>query len=77
MLESAAFAQRMRQEEEAGGKRFEERRFYCGDDELIHADGRTYALANQWGHRTINAVNNLIHAFPDHSIVCAKSEDEL
>jgi hypothetical protein len=66
----------MRQEEEAGGKRFEERRFYFADGELIRAEGRTYAFTNQWGHRTISAINNLIQAFPDHPITCSKSEDE-
>jgi hypothetical protein len=75
-LDSAAFVQRMRQEEEAGGKRFEERRFYFADGELIRAEGRTYAFTNQWGHRTISAINNLIQAFPDHPITCSKSEDE-
>ncbi len=74
-LDSAGFVQRMRQEEEGGGKRFEERRFYFADDELIHADGRTYAFTNQWGNRTVRAINNLIQAFPDQSITCTNSED--
>ncbi len=75
-LDSAGFVQQMRQEEKVGGKRFEERRFYYADDELIHAAGRTYAFTNQWGNRTISAINNLIQAFPDHPITCMKSEDE-
>jgi hypothetical protein len=75
-LDMAAFVQHMRQEEERGGKRFEERRFYCADDELIHAAGRTYTFTNQWGLDCINAIQNLIQAFPDHRITCMKSEDE-
>lgn len=75
-LASAAFVQRMKQEAEGGGKRFEERRFYCADDELMRAEGRTYAFTNQWGSRTITAIKDLIHAFPDHQITCTKSEDE-
>jgi hypothetical protein len=75
-LDSAAFVQRMRQDEEGGGKRFEERRFYYADDELIHSGGRTYAFTNQWGNRTISAINNLIQAFPQHQITCNKSENE-
>ena len=75
-LDSAAFLHRMQEEEQAGGRRFEERRYYFADDELIHADGRTYAFTNQWGHRTISAINNLIQAFSDRRIKCVKSEDE-
>ncbi|NLF08769.1 MAG: hypothetical protein GX594_12440 [Pirellulaceae bacterium] len=75
-LDTEAFVQRMRQEEKSGGKRFVERRFYCTDEELIHADGRTFAFTNQWGNRTIAAINTLIQAFPDHKITCIKSEVE-
>jgi hypothetical protein len=75
-LDSVAFVQRMRQEEERGGRRFEERRFYYVDSELIRAEGRTYAFTNQWGDQTISAVNSLIQAFPDHPITCTKSENE-
>lgn len=76
-MDSAAFVQCMRREEEDGGRRFEERRFYFADDDLIHAEGRTYAFTNQWGHRTISAINHLIQAFSDHQITCAKSEEEV
>jgi hypothetical protein len=74
-LDMAAFVQRMREEEERGGKRFEERRFYCADGELIHAQGRTYAFTNQWGLHTISAIKSLIQAFPEYPITCTKSED--
>jgi hypothetical protein len=30
--------------EEDGGRRFEERRFFCADDELIHAGGKNIRL---------------------------------
>ncbi len=76
-LDMAAFVQCMRQEEERSGKRFEERRFFCADDELIRAEGRTYAFTNQWGQRCISAINNLIQAFPEHGITCTKSEEDL
>jgi hypothetical protein len=76
ILNSADFLERMQQEEESGGKRFEERRFYYSNDELIHAEGRTYAFTNQWGDRTISAINNLIQAFPQHNITCMKSEEQ-
>ena len=75
-LTSTAFVRSMREEEEVGGRRFEERRFYCVDGELIHSAGRTYAFTNQWGNRTIDAIEKLIQAFPEHQITCNKSEDE-
>ena len=71
-LRSPDASKRKKPEEDVSRRR----RFYCADDELIHAEGRTYAFTNQWGHRTISAINNLIQAFPDHHITCAKSEDE-
>jgi hypothetical protein len=30
------------------GASFDRRRWFCGDGELCHANGRTYALSNQW-----------------------------
>ncbi len=77
-LDSAAFAQRMRQEEEGGGKRFESHRFFCADGQLIHTNGRTYACTNQWGGGAnfLTVLNDLKRAFPDHQIEYAESEDE-
>ncbi len=74
-LDSATFLQKMRQDQEAGGRAFDELRFYCADDELIHADGRTFAFTNQWGQSTIRAINNLLQTFPEHHITCIQSEE--
>lgn len=52
----------------SGGRSFDERRYFCVDDELIHHDGKTYAFTNQWGRHTIRAIDNLIAAFPDVKI---------
>ncbi len=52
----------------SGGRSFDERRYFCGDDELIHFDGKTYAFTNQWGQHTIRAIDNLIEAFTDVKI---------
>src|SRR6056297_3793167 len=41
---------RLRTEALAGqGKRFDPRRWFCRDDELLHFKGRTYAFSSQWG----------------------------
>ena len=42
-------------------------RWFCDDSELIHSDGKTYALTNQWGPRGERAMNELIaHFKPAH-----------
>jgi len=57
-----------------GGRSFEERRFYCDDDELFHHDGKTYAFTNQWGNRCIEAIDQLIEAFANTAISYRASE---
>jgi hypothetical protein len=50
-------------------KGFDGRRWFWEDDELIHANGKTYAFTNQWGgpnwHR---AMNLLKEKYPQYSI---------
>jgi hypothetical protein len=54
----------------AAGKRFDPNRFFCGDDELLHVGGRTYAFSSQWGGTNWQeAMANLRDAFPDRGIV--------
>ncbi len=50
------------------GRSFEARRFYCAADELILANGKTYAFSNQWGSRTTEAIDLILAAFPDAEI---------
>lgn len=73
-LTASEFLAAMKAVEQSGGRRFEEHRFYCADEELIHSDGRTFAFTNQWGDGCIDAINSLIDAFPDFRITCSKSE---
>lgn len=56
---------------EAG--KFDEARYFVEDDELIHSDGKTYALHNQWGKRTSEAIAILLENFPDHGVQCTES----
>jgi hypothetical protein len=45
------------------------RRYFCKDDEVFHVDGKTYAMTNQWGLRTEEAVKNILAVLPqDHGI---------
>jgi hypothetical protein len=73
-LSSEAFVARQKADAVNGGKRFEERRFYCDEGELLHFGGKTFAFTNQWGHRCIEAIDQLIKAFPNEPISCRASE---
>ena len=49
-------------------------RYFCGNDELVLFNGRTYALTNQWGGRTEEAVANILALVPsNHQIVYKKA----
>ena len=44
-------------------------RFFGKDDEVFRLDGNTYAMTNQWGLRTEDAVKNILALLPhDHGI---------
>ncbi len=47
-------------------------RYFCDDDQLIHANGKTYALSNGWGNRASKAIEDIIKRFHEHSITCEK-----
>ena len=59
-LSSEQFVEAMRQRREAEGRVFEPQRWYLADDELLHVDGRTYAVTRMWGDpRWSNAMRAL------------------
>lgn len=57
-----------------GGKLPRYKRFYCKEDELFRIGGRTYALSNQWGDKTLDAVELLAKAYPSLHISIAATE---
>jgi len=73
-LDSADFIARQKADAASGGRSFEERRFYCGDDELFRHEGKTYSFTNQWGSRCIESIEQLIETFPDEPITYRASE---
>lgn len=53
----------------AGGPIFRTRRWFCGDGELILANGRTYAFSDQWGGQSWrDAMTALKEAYPEFNI---------
>ncbi|MFN3651643.1 MAG: hypothetical protein ACK47B_18865 [Armatimonadota bacterium] len=49
----------------ASSRRFDRRRWFCEDAELIQYDGRTWAFLNQWGPSTRKVLDSLVKAFPE------------
>lgn len=58
-----------------GGGPIAPERWFCADDELLRADGDTYALSNQWGHRTKEAIDELLRRFPSEEIEVTEAEE--
>ncbi len=51
------------------GRSFDATRYFCGEDELLHVNGRTYAFLNQWGGTDWEvAMASLRDNFPDQGI---------
>lgn len=53
-------------ESAVGGERS---RYFTADDELFHVDGKTFALTNQWGARTLQAVDAILSRMPHADMV--------
>lgn len=53
--------------------RFDPVRWFWNDDELIHAQGQTYATSSQWGHRTESALTDLVDALKPAGFSFARS----
>jgi len=49
-------------------------RFFLEDDQVFHANGKTYALSNQWGSDTLEVANSLKNGFSDLNIEIKPSE---
>jgi hypothetical protein len=54
--------------DDPGGTVPRTKRYFCGDDQVFHADGKTYVLSNQWGRGTLEAVDSLMKGFPNLNI---------
>lgn len=45
-------------------------RYFTADTELVYFGGATYAVSNQWGPRSMEAVQNMIARCPSRTISC-------
>jgi hypothetical protein len=54
---------------QASEKGFDQRRWFWEDDELVHANGRSYAFSNQWGGPTWHRAMTLLkEQYPQYKI---------
>jgi len=67
-VDEQTFVAAVRHERLEHGRPFDPARWFCREDELIHLDGRTYAVSNQWGTGTEDVVRRLVSAFPQAGI---------
>ena len=58
----------------AEGKTSTAKRYFCGDDELVGAHGRTYALTKMWGPSTVEAMERIVERFPDLGVSFQEAE---
>lgn len=54
--------------DDQGGPRPLTKRFFSKDGEPFHWRGKTYLLSNQWGHRTLEALDTLKVTYPQVGI---------
>ncbi len=74
-VDAADFQRLATEAREKEGRGFDPTRYFCGEGELVHAGGRTYAFLNQWGGADwMQAMVSLRDAFPDQGIAFAPSE---
>ena len=73
-LSEEQFAMQLKAIAASGGKSFDGRRNFCGEGELIVHGGKTYAFSNQWGNRTLEAMDKLIQKFSEEPISYRISE---
>ena len=66
-LDSDQFATELMKQDK-GGTAPITKRYFCRKEDLIYEGGKTYALTNQWGLRTIKAVDSII-SLPVNSVI--------
>lgn len=67
-LDSASFERRLRELLRERGNQPDTHRFFIEADELIRANGRTYAVTKMWGMLTKTAMTKLLERYPGHAI---------
>ena len=72
--DSAAFNERLAARLKEQGNKPDTSRYFADEDELIHANGKTYAITRMWDLNMTEAVDALIKQFPDARISYKESD---
>jgi len=67
-LDSVAFEKALADQLISERKKPQTRRFFIDDDELIHANGKTYAVTKMWGIHTEKAMKQIVDRFKDKGV---------
>jgi len=59
---------------DSGGAVPRSKRYFCNDGELFYYDDKTFVLTNQWGDRTLEAIDSLKKTFPSLAIEISPSD---
>jgi len=69
IVDDSTFNARATEKALLDGPSFSDRRWFCAGDELVHADGKTYAFSNQWGGELwLKAMTRLKEKYPQLKI---------
>jgi hypothetical protein len=68
ILDAAGFESALASHLVGQGRKPNPHRFFIDEDELIRANGQTYAITKAWGPRTTLAMDQLLKQFPGHNI---------
>ncbi len=74
-LDSATVITKCKEIAPLHGSTFRARRRFTADEELIHANGRTYVLTRKWGPRTEEAMTKLLDRWPDKGVRFSRSDE--
>ncbi len=70
VVDASEFERLASEKASSSGASFDRRRWFCGDGELVQANGRTYAFSNQWGgqnwHRAMGLLKEKYRQFEIH-----------
>jgi hypothetical protein len=73
-LDATSFEDALAKQLIALGNKPETYRYFIAEEELIRANGKTYAVSKMWGARTSEAMATLIQTFPGHDIAFNESQ---
>ena len=73
ILNSVEFEKKLAEQFVSEGNKPQTRRYFIEDNQLIHANKKTYAVTKMWGTRTTEAIDLLLEKISDYQISYSES----